>query len=417
MVTNIGAFNKNIIIVFVGTSLVNFLNLLYQLLLAHKLSVSDFAAFNTLLSIYVVVSSPLTTIQTAVTKYTAEFNSHNQISKLRFLLSDLFKRTSLLAISTFLVFWFASIYIMNSLKISSVSCTYILAILLASTWLLPVFAGGIQGLELFGWFSSVAVLTGVLKLGLAFILIVLGYNIAGALGALLASSLVGLIIYYFPLRRYISLAAIKEDINYKEIFIYLFPVAITYFCFMNLVNFDMVLVRYFFRPYDSGFYSLAQMVGKIFLFLPGAISIVMFPRTSGLNAKNMNTLSILKRAVLYVLGLCILSVLFYNFFPSLVLKILTGKAYPESIILGRLFSISMSFFALLYVFIMYFLSVKDLRFIKYLVLFTALQFFAIVLWHRSLIQIQFVLCINAILLFFIHLLLAYRKGTVPVIAN
>lgn len=409
MLRNIDAFNKNIIIVFAGTSLVNFLNLLYQLLLAHKLSVSDFAAFNALLSIYVVVSSPLTTIQTAVTKYTAEFNSHNQISKLRFLLSDLFKKTSLLAISTFLVFWFASIYMMNSLKISSVSCAYILAILLASTWLLPVFAGGIQGLELFGWFSSIAVFTGVLKLGLAFILIVLGYNIAGALGALLASSLVGLIIYYFPLRRYISLAAIKEDINYKEIFIYLFPVAITYFCFMNLVNFDMVLVRYFFRPHDSGFYSLAQMVGKIFLFLPGAISIVMFPRTSGLNAKNMNTLSVLKRAVLYVLGLCILSVLFYNFFPSLVLKILTGKNYPESIILGRLFSISMTFFALLYIFIMYFLSVKDLRFIKYLVLFTALQFFAIVLWHRSLIQIQFVLCINAILLFAIHLLLAYRK--------
>ncbi len=179
---------------------------------------------------------------------------------------------------------------------------------------------------------------------------------------------------------------------------------------MNLVNSDMVLVKYFFSPSDAGLYSLAQMLGKIFLFLPGAISMVMFPRTSGLNAKNMETVSVLKRSLLYVLGLCILSVLFYNFFPSLVLKILTGKAYPESIVLGRLFSVSMTFFALLYILLMYFLSVKDLRFIKYLVFFTALQLLAIAVFHNNLIQVQLILCINAIVLFCIHLSLLIKNN-------
>jgi len=405
MLKNIDSFNKNIVIVFAGTSLVNLLNLLYQLLIAHRLSAFEFAAFNSLLSIFMIISSPLGTLQIAVAKYSAEFNAHNQLSKLRFFLSDLFKKTSVLAISTLLIFWFSSVYIMNSLKISSATSGYILAVLLASTCLAPVFAGGVQGLELFGWLSSVSVITGVLKLVLAFVFVLLGYNIAGALGALLASSLIGLVIYYFPLRRYISLEAIKEDIRYKEIFIYLFPVGITYFCFMNLVNFDMVMVKYFFSPQDSGIYSLAQMVGKIFLFLPGAIGIVMFPKISGLNAKNMDTLSILRKSIMYVFGLCILSVLFYNSFPYLVLKILTGKAYPESIMLGRMFSISMTFFSLLYILLMYFLSVKDLRFIKYLVFFTALQFLAIVLFHKNLIWVQLILCINAILLFCIHLAL------------
>ena len=415
MPKNIDAFNKNIIIVFVGTSVANFLNLLYQLLIAHRLSASDFAAFNSLLSIFLVISSPLGTIQMAVAKYSAEFNARNQLSKLKFFLSDLFKKTSILAVFTLLVLWFSSVHIMNSLKISSATSGYVLAVLLASNCLFPVFAGGVQGLELFAWLASVSVITGVLKLSLAFIFILLGYNIAGALGALLASSLIGLIIYYFPIRRYICLKAIKEDIRYKEIFIYLFPVAITYFCFINLVNFDMVLVRYYFSPHDSGLYSLAQMVGKIFLFLPGAISVVMFPRTSGLNAKNMDTVSILKRSILYVLGLCILPLLFYNFFPSWVLRVLTGKAYPESIILGRLFSISMTFFTLLYILIMYFLSVKDLRFVKYLAFFTVLQLLAIILFHKDLIQVQLILCINAILLFCIHLALV--KFTPPLRAG
>lgn len=405
MPKNIDAFNRNIIIVFVGTSLANLLNLLYQLLIAHKLSAPDFAAFNSLLSIFVVISSPLGTIQMTVAKYSAEFNARNQISKLKFFLSDIFKKTSILAISILLIFCLSSTYIINSLKIPSATSGYILALLLASTCLAQVFAGGVQGLELFRWVASVPVITGVLKLVLTFLWILLGYNIAGALGALLASTLIGIVIYYFTLRRFISLEAIKEDIGYKEIFIYLFPVAITYFCFMNLVNFDMVLVKYYFSPQDSGFYSLAQMAGKIFLFLPGAISLVMFPKTSGLNAKNMDTALILKRSLMYVFGLCILSVLCYNFFPYPVLRILTGKAYPESIILGRLFSISMSFFALLYILITYFLSVKDLRFLKYLVFFTILQFLAIALFHRNLIQVQLILCINAVLLFCIHLAL------------
>ena len=401
----IDVFAKNIVIVFAGTSLANFFNLLYQLLIAHKLSTLEFAAFNSLLSIFMVVSSPLGTIQMAVTKYSAEFNAHNQIAKIKFLLSDLFKKASILAFFTLLIFWSVSIYIMNALKITSLYCSYILAVLLALSWLTPIFLGGVQGLELFGWLASVSVVAGILKLTLAFILILLGFNIAGALGALLASSLIGLVIFYFPLRRFISIKVIKEDFNYKEMLVYLFPVAISYFCFIALINFDMVLVKYFFLQEDSGFYSLAQMVGKIFVFLPGAISMVMFPKTCGLNTKNMDTISTLNRSLLYVLGLCIFANLFYNLFPSFVLKVLTGKVYLESIFLGRLFGISMSFFALLFILITYFLSVSDLRFIKYLVLFTILQYLAIVLLHKSLIQIQGILCINAILLFLIHLAL------------
>lgn len=410
----IDVFSKNIIIVFVGTSLINFFNLLYQLLIAHKLNLVEFAAFNSLLSIFMIISAPLFAIQMVVTKYSAEFNAHNQIAKIKFLLSDFLKKISIFAIFTFFVFGFISVNIMHTLKIPSVASGYILAVLLALSWLAPIFFGGVQGLELFWWLSSASVITGLLKLVLAFILISLGYNIAGALGALLASNLIGLTIYYLPLRRFILIKTIKEDINYKQIFTYLLPVAISYLCFIALVNFDMVLVKYFFKPQDAGLYSLAQMIGKIFLFLPVAISMVMFPRTSGLNAKNMDTVSTLKRSLLYVLGLCIVASIFYNLFPSFVLKVLTGKVYFESILLGRLFSISMSFFALFYILVSYFLSIKDFRFIKYLVLFMLLQNLAIIFFHQSLIQVQLILCINSSLLFLVLLFSVYkREGFIP----
>ena len=177
-----------------------------------------------------------------------------------------------------------------------------------------------------------------------------------------------------------------------------------------LVSFDMVLVKYYFLPEESGLYALAQMAGKIFLFLPAAICIVMFPKTAGLKAKNLDTTATLKRSLLYAAILCILASLAYNLFPGFTLKILTGKVFPESIILGRLFSISMSFFTLLFILITYFISLKDLRFLKYLVFFTLLQFLAIGLFHKSLIQVQLILCLNAILLFGINFTLVnFRK--------
>jgi len=408
-IKRIDTFGKNILLVFLGTSLVNLFNLLYQLLIAHRMSGVDFAGFNSLLAIFTLICAPLTTLQTVIAKYTAEFNAQNQIKKIQALLSELIRKMLPLAIITFVGFYFLSFYIMDKLKISSVSAGYILAVLLASSWITPVLLGALQGLELFKWLVSLSVIGGALKLVFAFIFISLGFNIAGGLGAFLIASLIVIIISFFPLKNLISFKLSENRTNFKDFFSYLAPVAVTLFCFVALVNFDMVLVKYLFSPLQAGFYSLAQMLGKIFLFLPGAISIVMFPKTAGLNAKNMDTDSTLRRSLLYACSLCIIANLFYNLFPNFVLKVLTGKVFAESVVLGRLFGISMSFFTLLFILINYFLSIKDMRFMKYLILSALLQPLAIILFHKTLILVQLILCINSILIFFINLALVYKK--------
>lgn len=408
---NIDTFTKNIILVFLGTSLVNVFNLLYQLLLAHRMSSIDFAAFNSLLCILMLISTPLATLQTVIVKYIAEFNAQNQVKKIKALLSNLIKKITPLAVFTFFIFYLFSSYVMDKLKISSLASGYILAVSLALSWIAPVLTGALQGLELFKWLVSSSVISGALKLVLAFVFMGLGFNITGALGAFLAAALIGIIISILPLKNFISARFREDGIDFKEFFVYLFPVAISSLCLITLVSFDMVLVKYFFSPLDAGFYSLAQMVGKIFLFLPGAISMVMFPRTAGLNAQNMDTNVTLKRSLLYACSLCIFANVIYNLFPIFILKVLTGKVFAESIILGRLFGISMSFFALLYILIAYFISIKDLCFIKYLISFTLLQFLTIILFHKVLVQVQWILCVNSVLLFFTHLLLVYREGS------
>ncbi len=410
-IKNLSPFTKNIIFVFAGSSIANFLNLIYQLFIAHKFSPSDFAAFNSLLSIFTLFFIPLSTLQFAVAKYAAAFKAQGHIEKTRTLLLKLLRKFLLFAAATLILFLLFSFYIIAKLKIDSPASGFILALLVASSWLAPIFLGGVQGLELFGWLVLALIGSGVVKLILTFIFVLLGFKIAGALGALLVSNLLAVFIAFFSLKN--SLIPfnlkVKDDIDFKEILIYLFPVAVSNLCYIWLVTFDMVMVKYFFSPEASGSYSLAQMLGKIFLFLPGAISMVMFPRASSLNATNSDTSHILKKSLIYASFLGVSAAVVYNLFPSFILKLLTGKAFPESILLGRLFSLSMTFFALLLVIINYLLSIKDLCFIKYLAVFTFLQFLGIILFHKTLYQVQFVLCASSILLFSIHLILAYRN--------
>jgi O-antigen/teichoic acid export membrane protein len=173
------------------------------------------------------------------------------------------------------------------------------------------------------------------------------------------------------------------------------PVAAGMFFYTFLISFDMVLVRSYLSAQDSGAYAISQMLGKIFLFLPGAVSFVLFPRSSGLHASSMDTRGVLKKSLAFALFLCLGAALFYNLFPDLVLKILTGKTGPHSVLLGRFFSFSMTFFALLYVFINYFLSIHDFRFIKYLALGSLAQFLAITFFHDNVFQVQYILSISA----------------------
>jgi O-antigen/teichoic acid export membrane protein len=403
-------FRRNVIFVFIGTALVNVFNLLFQLLIAHSLSPSDFAAFNALLSIFLLFSSPLSTFQPAVAKYTSELKAVGENDKIKELLSALLKSLTPILILTLAIFLLLNDFLVIRLKIGSISSGYVLALLVAASWIAPVLAGGLQGMELFGWLVSSSIISGALKLTLGFLFIWLGYSILGAMAAFLISFIIGVYIYYLPLKKFITFKTRKDStVDLKKIFAFLFPVMVSTFCYIALTNFDMIMAKYFFQPEESGFYSLAQMVGKIFLFLPGAIGVVMFPRSAGLNAKNLDSTHILKKSIFYAAVLCLLGVCAYNIFPSLVLKALVGKVFANSVNLGRLFSISMSMFALLNILILYFLSIKDLRFIYYLAVFTLFQIAAIWFYHPNPFAIQAIMCVNSFLLLIIHLALAFRN--------
>jgi O-antigen/teichoic acid export membrane protein len=135
---------------------------------------------------------------------------------------------------------------------------------------------------------------------------------------------------------------------------------------------------------------------------------VMFPQTSKLHAQTKNTLNVLKKSIIYVGVLSGTAALICLLFPGLIIRLLSGQYYLECVPLARIFSVTMFFFALIYVLLFYHLSIHRLDFIYSLVLLTVFQVIAITLFHETLSQVIYIMCGNAILLFLINLYLAFR---------
>jgi len=414
------SFFVSIVLVFTGTLVANSFHLVYQIVAAHKLSPEDFAAVNSLLSVLFLIAIPAGTLQTAVVSQTASARACGRgLPQIKALFREYLLLSLMAGVVTFAAVLLAGRQIQSVLQLSSPLQMQLLALMMLFSWLSPVALGMLQGLEMFGWFCSANCATGLVKVVSAVIFIYLGAGVPGVLFAVCLSLLTTVLVAQaaiFPLRSERPSADMRREaaVSVRRMFYsYLLPVSFSLFLFTFLVTADMIFVKSLFPPAEAGIYSFAQMAGKIFLFLPSAVPLVMLPKTSGMAAVKADSGIILGKSIILTLLISAAGVGLFNLFPGFFFKILTGTAVPSVVLLGRFFSLSMSLFAVVYVFIIYFIALQDFRFIKYLVVSAAAQAAAFIFFHASLVNIQQTMCLNAFILLFVMAGLLKRARGLP----
>lgn len=409
-------------LMFLAVTISNILSLLYQLYMVRNLSPINYGVLNSLFSVLMIVSVPSGTLQTVVTKFTSTFYAINHHERINLLLRSFVKKASVFGLVIFLILILGSRSICSFLQITSPWLIMILGVTTFFSIILPLTQGGLQGLQRFGYLGLIMITNGSLKLLLGIVFVSIGFGVIGAMSALAISTFIALLLSFVMLASVLPrpLALIPKssqlksnspdpEMNFSEIYRYFCAVATVLFCFMVLTNIDVVLVKHFFKPLEAGYYSIAQMVGKIILFLPIAITMVMFPKVSNLHAQGKDTFHILRRSLLCVGLLCGTAALICLLFPGLIIRLLSGEEHLYCIPLARIFSVTMVFFALVYVLLFYHLSIHRLGFIYSLVLLTGLQVLLIILFHQSLSQVLYIMCGNAMLLFLINAYLALKR--------
>ena len=395
--------------IFITTALASALNLLYHLFMVRKLDVAHYGILNSLFAIIMIITIPASTIQMGATKFVSVYHAKGQTAKVKGLTIALFGRVVLIGGVIFLLITVFSKNIAGYLQLSSVVPVICMGLVAFTAVMIPVLWGALQGLQKFAGLGFTMVLDSAAKMAFGVILVLLGFGATGALNALTLSSLLVILTASLVLKK--ALAAFKRaDVNLREVYKYFIPIGLSQLCFMSLTHYNIVLVKHFFSPYEAGVYSISSMAGRIVLFLPAAIGIVMFPKSSYRHAVNGSSGDIFKRSLIYTGLICLFATLIFILFPQILILLFSVKDVARVIPLSRIFSLSMVFYALLNIVIFHNLATHNLKFIPVLILIAILQAVCICLFHETLTRVLFIVGVSGALAFLFSLAAARRKA-------
>jgi O-antigen/teichoic acid export membrane protein len=411
-------FVKQTGLVFIGMGLFNLFNLLYHLFMIRTLPPTDYGDLNTLVALFTVISVPAGTVQTTVTRFFSSFNAQNDYHRATELIWHFLLLMSVIALSLFLLTVLGGSFVSSFLQISSRGLVILFGATLVFAMIIPVPWGGLQGLQKFGLLTLNLIINSGLKLASGVLFVLLGLGLWGAMSAITVSYVITTILALFLIRVILfkKRAATGQGVigkssfpsNFSGVYYYSFSAGLVLLCFMVLTNMDLILVKHFFAPIEAGYYSIAQMVGKIILVLPIPIVTVMFPKLSSLGGEGKGIPSTLGKSLRIAVVLCGGSILFSLLFPLPIVKVLSGKAYLECVPLIGMFSVNMTLFSLTFILLYYHLSTPRRAFLYPLVFFTLIQTGLIILFHDTLMQVLMIAGSAAFFLFMINFYLAYH---------
>ena len=392
---------------FVATSATAFFNLLYQLVMLRLVPREVFTSLNSLLSLLVILSVPALAFTTMVAKHVSFSNAQGDIERIKFVWRKLMQHAFIFSMLVFFLIFLLRHNIVKFLHIESDGSVIILGGIFLTSCLFPVMLGGLQGLEKFKWIALISFSGGLLKLLFSVFLVKSALGMLnGALSGFLLAITVGILAAILPLR-FLLTGPVGRSEDVKKLYHYIMPVLAVSFCFALFTNIDMVLVKHYFIV-ESQEYSIAQMIGKIIVCIPGMIYAVMFSRVSNLYALKKSSKDLLRKSLFFAFVPSFVAALSFNLAPGFFLKILVGPFNRQIILLGRVLSLAMLFYALSNILFYYQLSIERYRFIRPLIFMALLQVAAICAFHKSPIWVANIMLFNALAVFIFNLKSAFR---------
>lgn len=184
----------------------------------------------------------------------------------------------------------------------------------------PLAQGLLQGLRLFTWIASAAVVGGLVRWLTAWGIAVLGGGVTEVLGAFVLSALAALAVCLWPLRRRLRLKPSDAPASVEApIYSYYWKVVAGQIALFTLMNADLV-----FAPRLLGEavapYSKAAILARTAIFLPLPIVAAMFPR-----AVASRSWRVLLGPLFLVLGVSITLAVIASTWPREVLAIMFGS--------------------------------------------------------------------------------------------
>lgn len=393
--------------IFSGSILGNIFAFLLNLFLARNLSYADYAIFASLASLITLAAIPVGTMNTVIVKFATNFFIKKQNDKLKTLYMLFFKfvlEISLLIILLSVIF---SSPLKSYLHIDSVWYVIVTGFVIVSYYLNTLNNAFLQGMLKFKFISILSIFGSFIKLLVGVILVISGYKVFGALGALFSMAFGAYLIAFIPLTRIIKEKALGKQmsLNIRQILYYAIPTFVTILFMTSFTSTDVILVKHFFDPHAAGLYAGLSLIGKVIFYFTAPIPMVMFPllvkrHVAGLNFNNLFYLALL----LVIIPAAAISI-FYFLFPNFVINIfLGGREYLNASRYLGIFGLYLTVFSLVNICVSFFLSVNKTNIFIPIILAATSQVVLIYVFHSDFYQI---IGVSILVLFVLFAFLLY----------
>lgn len=388
-------------LVVLGMQLVNVFNLLYHLIVVRVLSYEEYGALNALVIFSLYFSQVASPFQTSLTRSIAVHVGRNEGGQARFLVGRATIDTAVVSAIAIAAFWTFAGPFARMQQIGSGAMALLVGLLVASSFMGVAPQAYLQGAQMFAPLVILSASATLLKLIVGIGLVWAGFGVGGGLWGFIACPLSMAVVGYLAVAHYMGRDGRMEEkdppVSMRPIYSYCLPVGLMLISFAILTNVDVTLVKKYFSPLEAGYYSVAQMAGKIILFLPGAVSFVVFPKAASAHARRSPSSHLLRKGLIVTALICGAGAIVCLLSPRGVLGILAGKTGAESVALVPWFATAMSMYALVWVIASYNLSIGNKGFIKYIAAIAAFQTAAICAYHPGLMSVLGILNVCAFL--------------------
>jgi len=376
---------------------------------------SEYGTLASLISVLFITSAAGSTLQTTLIKYTSVYYAENNLGMIRTLFFIFTKRVLIFTIIIFILMMIFINNISNFLNIDSTYHIVFLGVIVTISLLSSISRGVLQGLKKFKSLGVLGILEVFLKLFFGVILVYIGFKSGGALFGLMLSALLAYFFIFLPLREVLrekTAGNIYQELNLKKIYRSMLLILVSTILLSLTSYSDIILVKHFFASHETGYYSAAAQIGRIILFFPGAVSIVIFPRFSEKFVKKENLQNTILKSFSIIALTSIIFLVIYFFFPEFIVKLIYGSKYLEASYLIFKYGVFMSFISLITLQILYFISIEKFWYLIYLFIILVGQIALIWNIHSSLEIVIIILIITSTIIFLINLLLMIFYGKV-----
>lgn len=331
-------------------------NYLFYVVAARMVTPPEFAAISALVAFGTITWTPVNGVQLAITRNVAVLRTSGTPGEVSAYLRQQGRRMGLAALLVAGAIVALSPVLSDRLNIGSVQAVVLAGLWIGTTFLLLAMTGVAQGLERFGYVAfSLAGPLGVLRL-LLLPLCLLAAGMTGSMWAMIIASVIGLAVLARPFASVVTAPPTEAPASTNTL-----SAMTGLLAFSSLTNVDLLVAQAMLQEADRGLYASAVLLGKVALFAPAALAMVLLPRASAaLERGESADAAVLKTHVLTASASLLITGGLWVL-PTWVISVTFGPQYAASKPLLPLLALVMTGAAVLWVHLTFSIARKSKR--------------------------------------------------------